>query len=122
MGKRWPPNPSPSQPSIARGSSQTAHPDIAVDQLTDSARAGSADGVERVADRAHSAQQIGAAGAVERLAQPPDMDIDGAHLDLGIVAPYPVEQLLAREHAAGMLQKMAQQAVFGRPEMDRLSG
>src|SRR5712691_10930727 len=46
------------------------------DQLTDSPRPGSADGVERVAHRAHGAQQIGAAGAVECLAQPPDMHID----------------------------------------------
>src|SRR5437773_10515613 len=106
MGKRRLPNPSPSQPSIARGSSQTAHPDIAVEQRTDSTWAGSADGVERVAHGAHGAQQIGAVSAVECLAQPPDMHIDGAHLDLGIVAPYPVEQLLAREHPAGILQKM----------------
>ena len=63
-----------------------------------------------------------AAAGVERLAQPPDMHVDGAHLDLRILAPDPVEQLLAREHPARMLQEMPQQAEFGRAEMDRLAG
>src|SRR6478609_3715447 len=79
-------------------------------------RCGSAVGIERVADRADRAYQIAAAG-IERFAQPPDMDIDGAQLDLGIAAPYPVEQLLAGEHAAGVLQEMTQQPVLGRAEM-----
>src|SRR6266699_1698612 len=119
MGKRRPPNPSLRHPRASSLLNEASRPSPPRKRR---ARGRSADAVERIADRAHGAQQIGAAGGIERLAQPADMDIDGAHLDLGIVAPYPVEQLLARKHAAGMLQKMAQQAVFGRPEMDRLSG
>ncbi len=49
------------------------------------------------------------------------MDVDRAQLDLGILAPHLVEQLLAREDAARVLQEVAQQAEFGRAEMDRLA-
>ena len=50
------------------------------------------------------------------------MDVDGARLDIDVLAPHRVEQLLAREDAAGMLHEMAQQAELGRAEMDRLAG
>ena len=39
-----------------------------------------------------------------------------------VVPPDAVEQLLAREDAARVLQEMAQQPEFGRAEMDRLAG
>src|SRR5215217_4444592 len=78
--------------------------------------------VECVADGTDGAQQIPAAILVERLAQPPDVHVDRAHLDLGFVSPEAVEQLLARKHSCGIFQKMAQQAKFGRPEMDETSG
>ena len=50
------------------------------------------------------------------------MDVDGARLDIDVLAPHRVQKLLAREDAAGMLHEMAQQAEFGGPEMDRLGG
>ena len=53
-----------------------------------------------------------------RLAQPADMDVDGALVDIDVAAPDAVEQLLAREHAARALHQEFQQAIFGRPEID----
>ena len=50
------------------------------------------------------------------------MHVDGARLDIDVVAPDRVQQLLAREHPARMLHQMAQQAEFGRAEMDGLAG
>mgnify|MGYP001551861959 CR=1 FL=1 len=50
------------------------------------------------------------------------MDIDGAELDLGVAAPDGVEKLLAREDATRPLDQMAQEAEFGRAEMDGLAG
>ena len=49
------------------------------------------------------------------------MHVDGARLDIDVLAPHRVEQLLAREDAAGMLHEVAQQAELGRAEMDRLA-
>ena len=49
------------------------------------------------------------------------MHVDGARLDIDILAPHRVEQLLAREDAAGMLHEVAQQAELGRAEMDGLA-
>ena len=46
------------------------------------------------------------------------MDVDGARLDIDVVAPDDVEQLLAAEHPARMLHEVAQQAELGRAEMD----
>jgi hypothetical protein len=40
--------------------------------------------VERVAGAAHGADRVGGAAAVERLAQAPDMDVDGALVDIGV--------------------------------------
>src|SRR5205085_2116541 len=58
----------------------------------------------------------------ERFAQSPNMDINGAQFDFRVLAPYLVEQLLARKHPARLLQEMPQQAELGRAEVDRLSG
>src|SRR3954468_11841172 len=61
--------------------------------------------IERVAGAAHGADRILLAAGVEQLAQPADMHIDGALVDVDVTAPDAVEQLLAAEHAAGMLQE-----------------
>ena len=44
---------------------------------------------------------------VERLPKPADVDVDGAQVDVGVVAPDGVEQPLAREDPAGMLEEDA---------------
>src|SRR5271165_2141850 len=75
--------------------------------------------VERVAGAAHGADRILLAARVEQFAQPADMHVDGALVDVDVAAPDAVEQLLAREHAARMLQEELEQAVFGRAEIDR---
>src|SRR5690348_13359329 len=78
--------------------------------------------IERVTGSTHGADEILVAAFVQRLAQAADMDVDGAQLDLGIAAPHRIEQLLAREDAAGPLEEEAQQAELRRAEMDRLAG
>ena len=59
------------------------------------------------------------AAGVDRLAQPADVDVDGAQLDLAVLAPDRIEQPLAREDPAGMFEEMAQQPELGRAERDR---
>ncbi len=44
------------------------------------------------------------------------MDIDGAFVDVDVAAPDLVQELLAREHAAGIFQQELQQPELGRPE------
>src|SRR5579859_5827679 len=68
--------------------------------------------VECIAGTAHGADRVGGAAAVERLAQAPDMNIDGALVDVDIAAPNTVEQLLAREHATRILHQEFQQTEF----------
>src|SRR6478736_3691881 len=75
--------------------------------------------VQCVARAADGADRVLLAAEIEQLAQAPDMDVDGALVDVDVTAPDAVEQLLAREHAAGMLQEELQQAIFGRAEIDR---
>src|SRR6266404_3163461 len=75
--------------------------------------------VERVPGAAHGTDEVGHAGEIDRLAQAADVDVDGACLDIDVMTPYLVEQLLARKDAAGMLHEEAQQAELRRPEMDR---
>ena len=60
--------------------------------------------------------------AVERLAQPADMDVDGALVDIDFTAPHAVEKLFAREHATGPLHQKFEQAIFGRAQIDRAAG
>src|SRR5271163_3773726 len=74
--------------------------------------------VERVAGRAYRADRVALVVGIERAAQPADMDVDRARLDIDVGAPHRVEQLLAAEHPAGMLEQIAQQAELGRAEMD----
>src|SRR5262252_1282201 len=73
--------------------------------------------VERVAGTANGADRIGIVTAVERLAQPADMHVDGALVDIDFAAPYAVEKLLAREHATGPLHQKFEQTIFGRAEI-----
>ena len=57
--------------------------------------------------------------AIERLAQPPDMHIDCAFIDIHIAAPNAVEQLLAGKYPAGPLHQKFEQAEFRRAKLDR---
>src|SRR5260370_8850329 len=75
--------------------------------------------VEPVAGAAYGADRILLAARVEQFAQPADMHIHGALVDIDVAAPDAVEQLLAAEHPARMLQKEFQQPVLGRAEIDR---
>src|SRR5262249_21326154 len=72
--------------------------------------------VEGVARSAHGADRIAIAVRHERLAQAPDMHINGAPVDEVVAAPHPVEQLLARQHAPAVLHEEGEQAKLGRPE------
>src|SRR5262249_23302125 len=74
--------------------------------------------VKRVAGAADGADRIGIVTAVERLAQPADMDVDGALVDIDFAAPHAVGKLFAREHATGPLHQEFEQTIFGRPEID----
>src|SRR5258708_33230468 len=78
--------------------------------------------VEGVAGTTHGADRILLAAGIEQLAQPADVDVDGALVDIDVAAPDAVEQLLAREHAAGMLEEEFEQAIFGRAEIDLAAG
>ena len=51
----------------------------------------------------------------EHLAQPPDVHVHGALLDVDVAAPDPVDELAAGEHALGMAHEEVQQAELGRP-------
>src|SRR5947208_17040422 len=66
-------------------------------------------GVQGVAGGADGADEVGVLLAVQRDAQAADMHVDGARLDIDVLAPHRIEELLAREDAAGMLHEMAQQ-------------
>ena len=72
--------------------------------------------LEHVARAAHGAHRIGLVAADQRLAQPTDMDIDGALVDIGVAAPDAVEQLRARQHPPRALQQEFEQPELGRSE------
>src|SRR5262249_1616579 len=74
--------------------------------------------VERIAGAAHGADRIGVVAAIESLAQPADVDIDGALVDVNLAAPHAVEQLLAGEHASRTLHQELEQPIFGGAEVD----
>src|SRR5262249_43158915 len=74
--------------------------------------------VEGVTGAAHGTDRVGLVAAVERLAQAADVHVDGAFVDVDLATPDAVEQLLAREHAAGRLHQDLEQAVLGGPEID----
>ncbi len=50
------------------------------------------------------------------------MDVDRARLDIDVIAPDRVEQLLARKDAARMLHQIVEQLVFRRAEMNVTAG
>src|SRR5258708_28489523 len=75
--------------------------------------------IQRVAGAAHGADRILLAARIEQFAQPPDMHVHGAFVDIDIAAPDAVEQLLAAEHPARMLQEKLQEPAFGQAEIDR---
>jgi hypothetical protein len=52
-------------------------------------------GIERIARRPHRAHHIEFVGRIDRLAQPPDMNIDRARLDMDVRPPHGVKQFLA---------------------------
>src|SRR5437868_14192052 len=56
---------------------------------------------------------------IEGLAQPPDMYVHGAFVDVDVAAPHPIEKLLAGEYASGTFQQEFEQPVLGRSEIDR---
>ncbi len=62
--------------------------------------------------------EVGAVAGVERLAQSPDVNVDGPGIDLRIVRPHRVEQLIARKHPSGMFEKMLQEPELRRAERD----
>src|SRR5687768_12697786 len=75
--------------------------------------------VERVTSAAHGANWVGGIAAVERLAQTADMDVYSALVDINLVPPHTIEQLLARKNTAGPLHEKFEQAVLGRPKIHR---
>src|SRR6478752_4049296 len=75
--------------------------------------------VQRIAGAAHGADRILLAAGIEQFAQSADVHVDGALVDIDVAAPDAVEQLLAAEHATGMLEEEFQETIFGRAEIDR---
>ena len=74
--------------------------------------------VEGVAGAANGADRITFAPPRQRLAQPPDVDVDGALVDLRRLPPNRIEQLGAREHPAGLFEQIFEQPKIGRAEAD----
>src|SRR5690349_4852073 len=75
-------------------------------------------GGEAVAGAAHGLDQAIVAARLERLAQPPDVDIHRALLDEDVVAPHLVEKLRARVNALGVSHQEMQQPEFRRAERE----
>src|SRR5260370_34979517 len=78
-------------------------------------------GIERVSRRTDSADDIAVAGDVEGLAQSADMDIDRPRLDIDILAPHRIEELLTRINATGMQHEEAERTKFRRAEVNGLA-
>src|SRR6185436_18297172 len=78
--------------------------------------------IQRITRAAHGADRVLLAAGVEQFAQAADMHVDGALVDIDVAPPDAVEQLLAAEDAAGMLQEKLQQTILGRAEIDRPAG
>src|SRR5271165_7518933 len=74
--------------------------------------------VEGVAGAANGTDWIALAPPRQRLAQPPDMNVDRALVDLRGLPPDAVEQLRAREYTARLLQKIFEKTELRRTEMD----
>src|SRR3982751_5955975 len=78
--------------------------------------------VERIPCPADGADRVGFAAAVDGLAQPADMHIHGALVDIDVVAPHAVEQLLARIDTAGVAHQIFEQPVFGWTQVQIAAG
>src|SRR5271163_1921991 len=74
--------------------------------------------VEGVAGAANGADRIAFPAARERLAQPPDVNVDGAFVDLRRLPPNRIEQLGAREHPAGLFEQIFEEPELRRAEVD----
>src|ERR1700712_3738942 len=75
--------------------------------------------IQRISCAAHGADRVLLAFRVEQFAQATDVHVHSALVDINVAAPDAVEQLLAAEDAARMLQEKFQQAIFGGTEVDR---
>src|SRR5438067_3491623 len=75
--------------------------------------------IQCIARAAHGADRVLFAAGIEQFAQAADVHVYGALVDIDVAAPDAVEQLLATEDAAGMLQEKLQQAILCRAEIDR---
>src|SRR4051812_17421943 len=73
--------------------------------------------VERIACRANGADGIARTLDVHGLAQPADMHVNRARLDIDVRAPHRIQELLAAEHPARMLDEVIEQLVLRRPQM-----
>src|SRR5262245_12590712 len=69
--------------------------------------------LEGVASTPYRADRIAVGAANQRLPEPPHVHIHGAAVDEGIASPYPVEQLLARQHAPHILHEEGEQLELG---------
>src|SRR5690242_1705100 len=78
--------------------------------------------VERITGGSDGANRVAFASGIERLAQPSDMHIDGACLDVNVRAPDCIKQLLAAEDTPRMLDQVVQQLELSRTEMNVLTG
>src|SRR5262245_46290181 len=74
--------------------------------------------VERLPCATHRPDRIRLPAAIDRLAQPTDMDVNSPLVDIDFRAPYAVKQLLAREHASGPFHQKFEQPVLGRAKFD----
>jgi len=69
-----------------------------------------------VARPAHCLDQAVARKGLERLAEPADVDVHRALLDIDVSAPDPIQHLAPRVHALGVLHEELQQTILGWPE------
>src|SRR4051794_31699497 len=74
--------------------------------------------IEGISGASHGADRILLAGGIEQFSQASDMNVHRALVDVDVAAPDAVEQLLAAEYAARVLQEEFQQAILGRSEVD----
>ena len=64
--------------------------------------------IDRVAGGADGAYDVDIAKRVQCFAQAAYVDVDSARLDINVVAPHRVEQLLAGKHPPGISQEVTQ--------------
>ncbi len=76
---------------------------------------------EAVARAAHGLHEAVEAALLERLAQPPDVHVDRALLDVHVAAPDAVEQLAPRVDAVRVRHQESEQPVLRRAERNRLA-